>query len=91
MATTIVNFNPSENANFQFNATLDNVTYVIICTYNLYGQRYYMNIYDNYGNLVLARPLIASPDNYSINIIKGYFTTTALVYRRSSGNIEIIS
>lgn len=91
MATTLVNFNPSTNANFQFNPTLDGITYVAICTFNLYGQRYYINIYDNYGNLIMVRPIIASPDNYDINIVKGFFTTSTMVFRASSQNFEITS
>jgi hypothetical protein len=86
--TTYVNFNPSPNANFQFNLTLDTFSYVAICTFNIYSQRYYINIYDTYGNLIVARPVIGSPDNYDIDLILGYFTST-LVYRVSSQNFEI--
>lgn len=85
----IVNFTPSATSAFQFNPTLDGVPYVAICTWNLYGQRYYINIYNTYNTLVMSRPIIASPDNYSINLLTGYFTKSTLVYRASSGNFEI--
>jgi len=87
--TTLVNFNPNAFANFQFNPTLDGVTYVAICTWNLYGQRYYINIYDNNGTLIMSRPIIASPNDYDINLLFGYFQTSTLVYRASSNNFEI--
>jgi len=87
--TTLIRFNPTPFANFQFNPTLDGVNYVGICTWNLYGQRYYVNIYDNNSNLIFSRPLTASPDNYDINLAFGYFQTSTLVYRASSNNIEI--
>jgi len=87
--TTFISFNPSPSANFQFSPVLDNINYNAICTFNVYGQRYYIQIYDLTGNLVLSRPLIASPDDYNINLVIGYFTTSTLVYRASSGNIEV--
>jgi hypothetical protein len=88
--TTLINFNPASTANFQFNPVLDGITYTAICTYNLYAPRYYVNIYDNNGTLIVTRPIIASPDNYDIDIVEGYFTTSKLIYRTSSRNFEII-
>jgi hypothetical protein len=90
MATTTVYFNPSNSANFQFNVTLDSVNYTAICTWNLYSQRYYLNIYNSFGSLQLSIPIIPSPDTYSISLTKGYFQTS-IVYRLSSQNFEITS
>ena len=87
--TTIVNFNPSQSANFQFNPTLDGITYVAICTWNIYAPRYYISIYDNSGNLIVTNPIISSPDHFDIDLVYGYFQTSKLVYRASSGNFEI--
>ena len=87
--TTIVNFDPNPFANFQFNPTLDGVDYIAICTWNLYGERYYLNIYNNNGTLIVTNPLIASPDDFDIDLVYGYFTTSKIVYRLSSNNIEI--
>jgi hypothetical protein len=86
--TTIL-FNPSPLANFQFNPTLDGVTYVAICTWNIYGERYYINIYDNNGTLIVTNPIVASPDDFDINLVFGYFQSSTLVYRASSNNFEI--
>ena len=85
---TITVFNPNPNANFTFKPTLDGVTYTAICTWNLYGQRYYISIYDNVGTLMVSRPIIGSPDDYDINIIKGFFTSS-LVYRVSSNSFIV--
>jgi len=87
--TTFVAFNPSPNQPFQFNPTLDGQTYIATCTWNVYGQRYYVNIYNNFRTLIVSRPIISSPDDYDINLVFGYFTTSTLVYRVSSGNFEI--
>lgn len=86
---TIVNFQPASTAQFTFPAVLDGTTYNIFIPYNNYGQRYYINIYDVSNNLVMAKPLIASPDNYDINLLFGYFTTSTLVFRASTANFEI--
>ena len=87
--TTLINFNPSSTANFQFNPTLDGITYVAICTWNAYGQRSYISIYDNARNLIFSRPIIGSPNEADINLLFGYFTTSTLLYRVSSQNFEI--
>ena len=88
--TTFVQFNPSPYANFQFNPELDGTSYTATCTWNTYSSRYYINIYDNYGTLIVTNPLIASPDDFDINLVYGYFQTSKLVYRESSNNFEVI-
>lgn len=88
MAAQIIPFLPSTSANFQFQATLDGAQYSVICTFNAYGQRYYVNIVDTSQELVLARPVVASPDEYDISITLGYFTTK-LVYRASTASFEV--
>jgi hypothetical protein len=87
--TTLISFNPSSTSVFQFTASLDGSIYTITCPYNVYGQRYYINIYNNYGTLILSRPIIGSPNDYSINLLFGYFKTSTLIYRVSSNNFEI--
>jgi len=87
MAT--ISFNPSANANFQFSPVLDGLTYTAICTWNIYRGGYYINIYNSSRALVMSRPIIASPDDYNINLVFGYFRTSTLVYRASSTAFEI--
>lgn len=87
--TTFVTFAPSSIAPFQFNPILDNVAYVAICPWNVYGQRYYLTIYTNSGQLVLSIPIVGSPNNYDINLLFGYFRNSTLVYRTSSNTFEI--
>ena len=89
--TTIINFAPAPTANFQFNPVLDGISYTAICTYNNYSPRYYINLYDNNGSLIVSRPIIASPPNYDIDLVQGYFTSSKLIYRASSRNFEVIT
>lgn len=86
--TTYVLFVPSLVAPPQFQATLDGNIYTVVMTWNLYSQRYYVNIYDQNATLVLCLPLIGSPPDYDISMTRNYFTST-LVYRVSTGNFEI--
>lgn len=88
--TTYVKFTPSTTSNFQFALTLDGQAYTCIVNWNLYGQRYYINIYDLNQNWIVTLPLISSPDDYDISLTAGYFTTT-LVFRDSSQTFEISS
>ena len=47
---------------FQFTPTLDGTQYNAVVTWNVYGQRWYVSIYDLSGNLVVARPVVPTGD-----------------------------
>ncbi len=87
--TTFTTFVTSSVAPFQFNPTLDGTTYIATCTWNVYGERYYINIYTQTRTLVMSRPIIGSPNNYDINLLFGYFKNSTLVYRTSSNQFEV--
>jgi hypothetical protein len=54
---TLVNFVPSTVAAFQFDATMGGAQYSVVVTWNLFGERYYVNVYDASGALVVSRAL----------------------------------
>lgn len=87
--TAYIAFKPSVQAPFQFVATLDGNPYTVQITWNLFGQRFYLNILDTNGALVVCQALIGSPTTYNINLVQGYFLNSVLVYRAPSGNFEI--
>lgn len=91
MATTLTQFTPAVNQNFSFQPTLDGQQYAVVVTWQLFGQRWVVNVYTLQGSLVVAKPLRSSPDDYDINLVEGYFTTSTLVYRASSNNFEVTS
>lgn len=64
--TTFFDFAPTSVAPFQFQPTLDGTIYSAIVTWNLFGQRYYLNLYDLSGNLVVSLPVIGSPAGIAI-------------------------
>lgn len=85
----IVKFTPSPYSNFQFQANLDGTNYTVIVTWNMYGQRYYINIYTLNNQRIVTLPLIGSPLGYDISMTAGYFTTK-LIYRPAMQQFEII-
>lgn len=91
MSTTsaIIDFAPTPLAPFQFQATFDGAIYTVIVTWNLYGRRWYVNIYTLQRVLVVSIAMAGSPVDYDISLTAGYFTTR-LVYRALSNQFEVI-
>jgi len=86
----LINFNPSPKSNFTFNVTMDNVKYNCICSWNMFGQRYYISMFNVNGLRIFTLPIISSPQGYNIDISGGYFQTSKLIYRASTNQFEII-
>ena len=83
-------FTPSSTTVQSFSPTLDGNTYNVFVPYNLYGQDYSVSIYDQAGNLVVTKTLVASPDDYDINLLWGYFKTSTMVFRASTQSFEVL-
>ena len=58
--TTYVPFAPSAVQAFSFQATLDGQQYNVVITWNLFGQRWYVNVYALDGTLIVARAMTGS-------------------------------
>jgi len=88
---TIVPFTPDTVAAPPFSAllTLDGASYTLVAAWNFYASRWYVSITDQNGNLICNQPLIASPPNQDIFLFPGLFTSSTVVYRASTGNLEI--
>jgi len=72
----------------QYNFMLDGGSYTAKVTWNIFGERYYLSIYNTGGALVFSLPLIPSPKGADISISAGYFTTK-IVYRYQNNQIEV--
>ena len=86
--TTIVPFNPTQIAPFQFSAQMDGASYTLVVTWNVYGKRWYISVYDQFNTRVLTLPLIGSPINYDIDLMAGYFSTP-IVFRIGLQQFEV--
>jgi len=67
--STFVDFQPSTQTAFSFQATMAGQQYTIVITWSLSGQRYYLNVYDLSQNLIVCRSLVSSGP-----VITGQFT-----------------
>jgi hypothetical protein len=74
---------------FQFTVTLDGSSYSVNVSWNITGQRPYVNVYNGSNALVVTTPLIGSPDGYDINLVGGYFKTSTMVFRNSTQQFEV--
>ena len=74
---------------FQANVTLDGSDYILAAIWNLAGQRWYISITDQSGNIAWEGAMIGSPLDYDILLAPGVFTTSTILYREDTGNIEI--
>lgn len=88
--STIIPFTPSNNSNFQFQVAMDGSKYNCVCTWNMFGQRYYISMFDINNIRVFTLPIIASTNENNINIAGGYFTTSSLIFRGSSQQFEVL-
>lgn len=58
--STLVQFTPSTNQAFNFQATLGGTPCNVTVLWNVSGQRYYVQVADLSGNVLLFRPMSAS-------------------------------
>ena len=59
--TTLIDFQPSASAVFQFQPTLDGQVYQASVPWLAFGKRFYLLLQDLAGNTVLYTPLVGSP------------------------------
>ncbi len=87
---TIIPFTPSQVASPPFTTllTLDGQSYTFSVAWNIVSNRWYFTLIDQNGARVITQPLIGSPPGSDIFLAPGLFSTSTLVYRVSTGNIE---
>lgn len=60
MATTSIPFTPSIASPFRFTFQADGATWAAVVTWNVFGQRWYLNVYFQDGTRVFTVPLVGS-------------------------------
>lgn len=83
--TTYFPFVPNAQSPFEFQPTLDGQEYTAIVTWNLFGQRYYLNVNQLSGPLVFSLPLLGSPDGAGIQALSWSFGTATAVTAQPHG------
>ncbi len=89
MTTTA--FAPTTRSVFGFQATLDGGLYNVAVTWNVSRggdgvSGWFFNVYDQSNNLIVASPLVGSPlpPQRGVNLVAGYFTTSAMYFYPAS-------
>jgi hypothetical protein len=80
--TTLFNFTPSAIAAFQFQPTLDGQVYNATVVWSLFGRRFYLNLTDLSGNLIVYEALTGSNTGVNISTLswnQGQVTLTTSV------------
>ena len=83
--STVTAFSPTATEPFQFQAVLTDVvlgtaTYNCVVLWNSFGQRWYLQVADQSGNLIVNTPMVASPPGYVISLVAGYFSGSSLIF-----------
>ena len=86
--TAFITFSPPNNEPFQFTASVNGRMLFCVVLYNFYANRYYLQATDNGNAVALNVPMIASPDEYDINLALP-FAPGKIVYRASSNQFEV--
>ena len=83
--TTIVPFQPVAGQAFSFSLTLDGQQYTCVLTHNIFGQRWYANLYDVGNNLIVAKPVIGSPDPLALQAALETETVASMAWSNVDG------
>lgn len=76
--TTYIPFSYPPNSAFTTQITLDGNLYSLVVNWGLFGQRSYVNLFDQSGNRIFTTALIGSPDPVAISSLS-WDDTTQLV------------
>jgi len=86
--TTYTLFQPTITQAFQFQPTIGGTVYTVNVPWNIFGQRYFVEVYSLSGTRLLTVPLVGSPNTYSINLTAGVIASGSLVFREQSQQFE---
>ncbi len=85
--TTYIQFTPQPDRPFTFTAKVGSETLFASVPFNLYSNRYYVQLKDGKNQIVCFVPLIESPDGFDINLALPY-SPGKLIYRASTRQFE---
>lgn len=73
----------------QFNCVLDGDRHAAIIRWNFAGERWYIWLYDETGELILCNPVIVSTRELPNNLLAGYFFNNSMIYNSFTNAFEI--
>lgn len=85
----IIQFTGNERQAASFSAKIDGKSYLCEIRYNFVSQRWYLRIKNQSSIIVLNIALVGSVKGSEINLLRGVFKTTSIVWYRHNGQIEV--
>jgi len=82
----IINVPPSFTTAITNTVQLDGSSYSLTIYYQIFGKRLYFKIYSGSNRLILNSPLISG----GINNLKGYFSTSTMIYSEVDSLVTIL-
>jgi hypothetical protein len=79
VSSVYIPFTPSTTSVFSFSPTLGGTTYNATVTWNVFGQRYYINITDLSSNHILTTAIVSSGPRWQVSLswANGFATAVA--------------
>ena len=92
--STVTSFSPTATEPFQFQAVLTDAvlgtaTYNCTVLWNTFGQRWYLRVVDQSGNLIVNTPMVVSPPGYAISLVAGYFSGSTLIFAEDTQTFTV--
>lgn len=90
--TTLFQFAPSTDASppYSFSFETEGEIYTGQVTWNLAGQRWYLQVYDSSFTLLINHPLISSPTSQPQNLVPGIFSRTTISFSQIDSLITVV-
>ncbi|EPD1271069.1 hypothetical protein ACR6AX_001226 [Escherichia coli] len=85
---TFIPFKPDGEKPFKFKFRMGGEILFARVPFNLYANRYYLELKNSSGEVIVYTPLIASPDGYDINLALP-FAPRKLIFRESTNQFEV--
>jgi len=89
--TTLIPFQPNGKVlpPFQTTLMLDGQSVGAQAQWSMASQRWYLILIDSQGNRLWTGPMVGSSLDFDIPLAPGIFTTSTLIYRAPTGNLEV--
>ncbi|EDG5391655.1 hypothetical protein DFQ87_22335 [Salmonella enterica subsp. enterica serovar Montevideo] len=86
--TRTIPFKPDGREPFQFTVRIGEYETFARVPFNLYANRYYLELKGSSGEVIVYTPLIASPDGYDVNLALPC-SPGKLIFRESTNQFEV--
>ncbi len=83
--TTFVDFVPTATSPFTFQATLDGQQYQVLVSWNIFGQRYYVNVFALDGTRIVTIPMVGSPTQLPLAAPPSVELVTSMIWSPTNG------